>query len=181
MKKAFFFSIAVMLLTAVCFGKSYADYKPVKTFSLSDGTTVKGAIIGIRQNDNAYLIETETMGTVAILPQDVIEMTTDTLPSAQEKGQNEPDPEAEKLSSSTIQQTKELLLSDPNITQSIQELMSNPEIVQLLQDPQVMQAVISMDPQQIQSNPKIQQLLQNPLMQKIIQESSQKIIQSGSP
>jgi hypothetical protein len=174
--------VAILFVFLVPFNSSWAEYKPQKSFSLSDGTTIKGELIGIRQNDGAYLIETASMGTVAIHPQDVVSMANDTVQAQQPNIQQPPaQASSEAISPANIQKTQEMLLSDPSIAQSIQELMSDPEIMELLKDPQVMQAVMSMDPQVIQSNPKIQQLLQNPAMQKIIQQSGQKLMQQTPP
>jgi hypothetical protein len=165
------------ILSSILSSAAQAEFKPVKIFSLSDGTTIKGAIIGIRTSDGAYMVETSTLGTVAIAPDEVVSMTNDGMPTAPAQIQI---PDMNSGSSGAMQQAQQLLLSDPAINQSMQELLADPEIAALLQDPEVMRAMTTMDPATIQSNPKVQELMKNPKMQAIIGQAGQKLMNQGA-
>ncbi len=155
---------------------SSAQTKPLQTFTLNDGTSIKGTLTGVRDSDGAYLIQTDTMGSVTVDAEKVLMISADQNPAPQISGSVSKQGETpQKISSSDVQQAQDILMSDPSISQAIQELMTDPDIVKLLQDPQIMQAVMTMDPATIQSNPKIQQLLQHPKMQQIIERSQQKL------
>lgn len=160
--------IAFCTIVLFCVSAPVESASP-KVFRLSDGTTLKGTVTGIRSSDDAYLIETDTMGTVAVHPDHIVQMTSagHVHAPAQEPGASLPN---------TLQNAQQLLLTDPAIQSALQELTNDPEMRQLLEDPAVLQTMMSMDPNAIQSNPKIQKLLQSPAMQKILELSGEKLM-----
>ncbi|MEW5894843.1 MAG: hypothetical protein AB1650_03640 [Candidatus Omnitrophota bacterium] len=177
MKHSHLFLMIFTLALSASLSFSQDKFKPVKIFSLSDGTTIKGALVGVREKDGAYVIETATMGTVAVQPQDVIQMKTDNMFSQGPMTNTMATPSG--LASDTMQKAQTLMMQDPDIQKSVQELMNDPEIVQMLQDPQLMQAILSMDPAAVQSNPKIQKLLENPLMAELIKKTGTKMMEGN--
>jgi hypothetical protein len=169
--------ISIFLISLSCLSAS-AKFQPTKIFHLSDGSVVKGKLTGIRKRDGAYIIKSSKLGTIAILPDDILNMTGEKAFSSQTQPQPQPFQikiPLNGITQETIQQTQQTLMADPKINASIQKLMTDPEIMKIFQDPELMKAISSMDPTTIQSNPKIQKLLQNPKIQIILQEAAQKI------
>lgn len=180
-KTLLFISFFILIVS----NASLAKYYPSKIFELSDGTILKGKLIGLRKDDGAYLIETTDLGTVAVQAENVVRM--DNPPTAiQIPTTQMPVPQnlsAQLQNGSTkqaVQQMQSIIVSDPNIMASLQELMADPEIMAIFQDPSLMQDLMSMDPSTIQSNPNIQKLMQNPVMQQIIQKAGQKMTAQGN-
>ncbi|HSV43844.1 MAG TPA: hypothetical protein VLJ10_04750 [Candidatus Bathyarchaeia archaeon] len=178
--------ISFLLSAALSFAQS-PENQPLKTFQLTDGTTLKGYLLDI-ENDGAYLVDTTKLGVISIPADEVVRMTQETLTAPAQSTQQpqltipaglQNSPTVGALSgnaSATIQQAQHAMLSDPAINQAIQQLMADPEMMRLLQDPQFIQRLMNMNPADVQSDPVVQKLLQNPVMMEIIQRTGAKMM-----
>jgi len=173
-----------LLLILLCL-PAQADFHPIKIFSLSDGSTIRGELSGIRTIDGAYIVESPKLGTVAIQAQDVVSMVNEGAVIAPAQSSVPMGPAAGSASSpltlppGIMQQTQSMLMADPSVTESVQEIMADPDLMELFMDPELMQAISSMDAATLQSNPKAQQLMQDPRMQRLMQQAAQKMMGQG--
>jgi|GEM_PF-1784994 len=175
-------AISHILVLLLCCLPAHAEFHPIKIFSLSDGTTIRGELSGIRTSDGAYVIESPKLGTVAIQAEDIVSMVNEGAAITPDRSSDPAKSSAQPASSSMtlapgmMQQTQAMLMADPSINEAVQEIMADPELVELFMDPELMQAITSMDAAALQSNPRVQQLMQDPRMQQLMQQAAQKMM-----
>lgn len=156
--------------------------KPLQIITLKDGTVLKGYLVGVV--DDQYVIQTQHLGQVKIPVPELVSITTAAaaLPVCPRRQFSGGSPLSGQMSGTAplIQKIQQDLLSDPELSSNMQELANDEEIVNLLLDPNLVNALMSMDPQAIQNNPNTQKLLQSPKMQEIIMKVQQRMGVSSS-
>lgn len=125
------------------------------TITLRDGSVVHGEIRSVQ--DDAYTIETDTLGTVRVRKQDIRTIDYDHEPAA------ESSPGAADLQALQLR-----LMQSPNLLSAIQALQEDPDVQAVLSDPEIMSAIASGDYAALLDNPKIVALTRNPKMREII-------------
>lgn len=152
-----------------------ATGKPLQTFTLDDGTVLKGHLTGV--NDDTYVIETQTIGKINVTASRIVSMTSGNVqhpPSAPSLA-SRPGLSSGGLTPLAGMNAAQLnLFSDPQLLTQVQELLNDPAIMAVINNPDVMQDLLSQDPLKIQNNAEIQQLLNNPKIQNIINAAGQK-------
>lgn len=177
----FIFTLTVMLCAGLLCTSAQAEFYPEKYFVLSDGSTVKGKLVGTRTSDGAYIIESLKLGTIAVQPADVVTMTNEAVSASRPQApQDQQVQQPSTFSPENIQQMQTELLADPSVSASVEALAADPQVMEILMDPELMKAISSMDPETIQSHPKIQKLLQNPKMRILMQQTAQKMMKTGT-
>lgn len=128
---------------------------------LADGSKIQGRVLSM--NNGSYTIETQSMG--------VITLRQDQVRSISQGGASVPAPatsasssladQAAQAGQSAVQSLQSAMTSNEGVMASIMQLQSDPDMQAVLQDPEVMQAIQSMDFETLRNHPKIKKLMNN--------------------
>lgn len=158
----------------------------LQVLTLRDGSQIKGHLIEV--DGDHYVFQSLQLGDIRVRASEVQSITTDRGMCALPAGPSPADPgsllgpsAANSPFYAQVREIQQQYFSDPKVMASLQELANDPEIVKILSDPQLLQAVFSMNPQQIMNDPQAQQLFQNPKIQSLIQQVGQQMNVSPEP
>lgn len=165
------FSLCFSFLSEEFFFVSAEDSSiSAQTLYLKDGSVLRGKLVAVE--GDAYVIQTENMGTVKVRSSDLSGMSTGNqqpttgtavAPNSQAMSSSN------KISAGQVGQIQNQMMADPGIMQLIQELIGDPAIQESFADKSLLADIATMDPERIQANPNAQKLMNNPKLQKIIQ------------
>ncbi len=128
-----------------------------KNIKLKDGTILKGRVISME--DGVYTIRTPYLNEIAINEEDIETISDHVVqPLTQDLLRNE------------VEAVQGQVIANPALMQEIQETMNNPKIREIMQDPEFINAVMSMDPEAIKNNEKTYEMLQQPEIKELFQK-----------
>ena len=155
-----------------------------KTFSLKDGSTVKGTLISFQSG--MFTIQTENLGQLQIKEEDVLSVNAaGVVPAAAQPlsaGSNPLGAMAgmggsggmSPMLQQQVNNVQGQIMANPELFSMIEQMAQDPELVQIISDPafmqQMMQAVSTNDTERLKNDPKIQKIMSNPSMQKLIEQ-----------
>ncbi len=155
--------------------KAFGD----QTILLTDGSVIKGQVVGASENN--FVIKTQTMGTVTVEQSRVREISREgsgTTSSSQHFGQTSASLGAGN--SQQFEQMQSALMSNPKIIQAIQDLLNDPEVIKLLEDPELAGAIQNgADPMSLMSNPAFMKIMSHPKIQAAVQDAVTDMMGSG--
>lgn len=164
------FSLCFSFLSEEFFSVSAEDSSiSAQTLYLKDGSVLRGKLVAVE--GDAYVIQTENMGTVKVRSSDLSGMSTGGQPAAGMPGASQTGDVSggQKISSTQMNQMQNQMMGDPEIMSLIQELVRDPTVQESFADKSLLADIATMDPERIQANPNAQKLMSNPKLQKIIQ------------
>ncbi len=122
---------------------------------LHDGNVIKGNVISLK--DGVYTIKTSSLGTMKIKDSEV-----DEIVKAKNKTAS-----AEKDLSTELESVQKTLMDDEGIMELIKSLQSDPIMQRILDNPEVLDAVNSLDLEVLLKNDDFKKLLTNPTVHEI--------------
>lgn len=145
----------ILIVAICCFVIVGANAEQIE---LVDGSKIQGRVLSM--NNGSYTIETQSMG--------VITLRQDQVRSISQGGASVPAPASSSLADqavqagqSAVQSLQSAMTSNEGVMASIMQLQSDPDMQAVLQDPEVMQAIQSMDFETLRNHPKIKKLMNN--------------------
>ncbi len=177
----------LFLFVICCCSTNQAHAQADQTITLTDGSVLKGQLIGATENN--IMIKTANMGTVTVAQDQVREISRQTSGNPGFQQENSGFQAMEKMggdgsasmaNSQQFQQMQSMLMSNPKIIQAIQELLKDPEILALLEDPSLANAVQGgADPMSLMSNPAFMKILGHPKIQAAVQDAAMELMNQG--
>lgn len=170
---------SIFLSIALCFmgqAKAFGG----QTIILTDGSIIKGQIIGASENN--FVIKSQTTGTHTIEQSRVLEISREKPRTASSPQQfSETGASLSRTGNSQqFEQIESALMSNPKIMQAIQDLLSDPEILDLLEDPELSDVIQNeTDPASLMSNPAFMKVLSHPKTQAVVEDAVTDMLGSG--
>ncbi|MFC1858495.1 hypothetical protein ACFL9U_10805 [Thermodesulfobacteriota bacterium] len=145
-------TVICMLLALMIFNSGVFAGDPMH-IELSDGSVIVGKIISF--DDGVYTIRSDTVGTINI-DESRIRIIRSASAAKYSEG-------ATKQSGAQINQQvdviKKQMMGDQEIMQMIFSLHSDPKFLEIMQDPEILNAINSVDIETLKSNQKFMDLL----------------------
>ena len=165
---------SLLILFFLAFVSNPPLYAEPKTFSLKDGSVIKGEVLEL--NNGVYTVQMENANQLTIPDTDIVSMTSGEAPLIPTPSQN-----SDPALVSQVNQLQSDILADPDMLKELETLMKDPEIMGILTDQNFMNDVLSYDPNRIETNQKTQELLGKPAIQTLIQKINQKLPAQQAP
>ncbi len=180
-------SLFVIFTSCVCLATTAFAGKN-RTVELQDGTVLQAEIVSVQ--DEVYTLKTEHLGTIQVKAEDIrnIQFSEHDTTASPEKPTK---PAAVKASPAatksvtpsatanasenanhkeTVQTLQASMMEDQDIFNLILSLQEDPAMQAVLSDPELMNAINSLDISALMSNQKFQKLFQHPTVRAIIEK-----------
>ena len=166
-------SIFTLLLLFFATASWAAEFK---TFSLRDGSTLSGELIGLE--GGRYLVRTPSLGEVALAVDQVLAINPAQRGGGGGSGGGSGSSGGFSLNGLTLdssidlgallQQTQQRIQGDPALLQQVQALAHDPELAALANDPAFVQKILSGNLDALRSDPRVERLMYHPELQRLV-------------
>lgn len=172
MKNPFF----IFVLTIICLNLASAGHAQNEKFiTLTDGSVIKGKVIGLK--DDMYTIEIlpdwkGEQGEQVVEPLKIPASSVESITTV--KPDEKPAPVQGTDFKDQASKMQDKIMGDAEIMEQMNQLAEHEEVQKLLSDPKLLSDVMSMDPDKIQNSEGVKQLMNNPEVQKLLLQIQQK-------
>jgi len=140
-----------------------APRKQVIEVTLTDGSTIKGMMVGT--DNGKVLIKTDSLGVVKVALDHIVRLGPPLTKRAEKLATSSPD----MVSPEQLKLIQTSLLSDPAVFGTLLSLADDPDLIKIMSDPKVMAIVTSGDLEAAQSNPDIKRVMSNPRIKALVE------------